>query len=170
MFHTCPPNTSPQSYAYTAARTLLSVGDLKGLSKIISTLGDFLITEKNLRPHLQLCMIQLSYFHHILKSQYCLYNFSLPSAAHSYFYRYCNFPFRLSKSSVKYLQNVCLPTVFHQVQYCLPWCIKQMRVVPEIWNQAIVYLPPKQGAAFFVLKKRTLFGFIFLIVKMRFSF
>ena len=41
-----------------------------------------------------------------------------------------------------------------------------MRVVPEIWNQAIVYLPPKQGAAFFVLKKRTLFGFIFLIVKM----
>ena len=50
MFHTCPPNTSPQSYAYTAARTLLSVGDLKCLSKIISTLGDFLITEKNLRP------------------------------------------------------------------------------------------------------------------------
>ena len=29
-----------------------------------------------------------------------------------------------------------------------------MRVVPEIWNQAIVYLPPKQGAAFFVLKKK----------------
>ena len=30
-------------------------------------------------------------------------DFSLPSAAHSYFYRYCNFPFRLSKSSIKVL-------------------------------------------------------------------
>lgn len=76
-------------------------------------LGDFLLQKKILDPISNYAWLNNHISTTSLKVSIASMDFSLPSAAHSYFYRYCNFPFRLSKSSVKYLQNVCLPRVFH---------------------------------------------------------
>ena len=113
MFHTCLPNTSPESMHTQQQGHCLMWETWKVYQRLFLLLVIFFLQKKILDPISSYAWFNNHISTTSLKVSIASMDFSLPSAAHSYFYRYCNFPFRLSKSSVKYLQNVCLPRVFH---------------------------------------------------------